>query len=561
MARTLRAFNNSGFGQISTLAPSVAAMAKEAYVASASALLTSGVGTVDDLLDALHLLFSTETDRDISAMMARARAIPGLSQTQMRQVQDAQREVRAAQQRVVDLAKVQDLEPAHLEQAVKTARATSQRLETLLDKFQNIPQFQQAFGNSKPPNLLSLQARLATGESLALLAPMKDATLVMVISKRSFSQRLVGLPGSRAAGLVKRIRRSVNLLRYTLPEFDAAAASKLYSVLFGWEPDLLKQTGSLTVITNSALAAIPFSLLVTQPPALAQAQNYRDLHWLISAMSVTHAPSIRSWYAVTGPQTGAHSQGFIAWANPAFDGVSREAVADNGMVVRGTVKAIQSDNATPLDGLPADMGQLLPPLTETFKEASAIAKALGGPTQSEVYQGTAATRSSVLASSQTGDLAKHNVVMFATHGLMPAEVTGLYQPALALAQERGGKLPSLLQLEDILTLRMSADWVILSACNTATADKTGGDPLSGFARGFFYAGARGMLVTHWAVDSNSATTITTRTIERYVHNKKLSRAQALQMAQIDLIKGKGDQEYWSHPAFWAPYALVGNALR
>jgi len=63
--------------------------------------------------------------------------------------------------------------------------------------------------------------------------------------------------------------------------------------------------------------------------------------------------------------------------------------------------------------------------------------------------------------------------MFATHGLMPAQVPGLYQPALALAQENGARIPSLLQLEDVMELRLNADWVILSACNTASADKIG----------------------------------------------------------------------------------------
>lgn len=559
MARTLRIFESSGFGQTSIIAPTVAAMAKEAYVASASALLESGGGAVDDLLDALHLLYSTETDRDISAMISRAKTIPGLSQTQVRQLQDAQREVRAAQQRIQDFAKIQDLEPERMEQAGETARVASQRLAALLEKLQAIPQFQQAFGNAEPPNLQSIQARLAPGEGLALLAPLKDATLIMVITKKTHSQRLVDLPASRAEVLVDRIRRT---LRFNpLREFDTDAASEIYSELFGWNPSLPKQLRSLTVIAKGALSKIPFSLLVTQPLALAQAQSYRDTPWLIRAMSVTHAPSIRSWYALAGPQSGANGQGFIAWANPAYGGANGEAAPASSTVVRGTLRAMKSDNNTLLVGLPADLAEWLAPLPETFDEASAIARALGSPIQSAVLHGDAATRSSVLARSQAGELAKYNVVMFATHGLMPAEVPGIYQPALALAQERSEKVPSLLQLEDILTLRMNADWVILSACNTAAADKMGGDPLSGLARGFFYAGARGMLVTHWAVETKSATAITTRTIERHVRDKKLSRAQALQLASIDLIEGRNAPDEWAHPAFWAPYALVGNGRR
>jgi hypothetical protein len=430
MARTLRAFVNSGFGQTSMLAPTVATMAKEAYVASASALLESGDGTVDDLLDALHLLYFNETDRDISAMMARAQAIPGLSQMQMRQLQDAQRDVSATQQRVLDFAKILDLEPGQQQRAAETARAASRRLDTLLDSFKNVPRFQQAFGNTKPPTMRSLQARLAPGESLALVAPMKDATLVMVISNKTFSQRLVNLPASRAAGLVKRIRNSVNLDRDRLPAFDVEAASELFSALFGWEPGLLKQTRYLTVISDGVLAATPFSLLVTQPQARDQKKSNRDTPWLIRAMSVTHAPSIRSWYAVSEPHTGAQGQRLIAWANPAYDGASREAVATNSRAVRGAVRPMQSDKAMLLNGLPADLAQQLEPLPETFDEASAIAQALGSPNQSTILHGQAATRSSVLASSQAGQLARYNIVMFATHGLMPAEVQGLFQPAL-----------------------------------------------------------------------------------------------------------------------------------
>jgi len=113
----------------------------------------------------------------------------------------------------------------------------------------------------------------------------------------------------------------------------------------------------------------------------------------------------------------------------------------------------------------------------------------------------------------------------------------------------------------VVGLHLNADWLILSACNTASADRAGGDPLSGLARGFFFAGARAMLVTHWEVESESAAAITTRTIQRFVRDPRITRAQALQQTLIELIDGRNAPADWAHPAFWAPYALVGNGGR
>jgi CHAT domain-containing protein len=153
------------------------------------------------------------------------------------------------------------------------------------------------------------------------------------------------------------------------------------------------------------------------------------------------------------------------------------------------------------------------------------------------------------------------IVMFATHGLAPKDLPGLTQPALAMAKDPTSKELPLLTLDDVVGLRMNADWVLLSACNTSAAERVGGDSLSGLARGFFFAGAKSLLVTHWAVDSESAASITVKTMEKYASNSKVTRAQALQSASIDLIEGKQVPSEWAHPAFWAPYALVGNGRR
>jgi CHAT domain-containing protein len=120
-------------------------------------------------------------------------------------------------------------------------------------------------------------------------------------------------------------------------------------------------------------------------------------------------------------------------------------------------------------------------------------------------------------------------------------------------------------MDKILSLKLDADWVVLSACNTATGGGAGAEAVSGLGRAFFYAGARAVLVTNWPVETNSAKALTTDTFRRQAARPGLSRAAALQQAMIALIDGDGrvDNQQktvfsYAHPIFWAPFSLVGD---
>jgi CHAT domain-containing protein len=115
----------------------------------------------------------------------------------------------------------------------------------------------------------------------------------------------------------------------------------------------------------------------------------------------------------------------------------------------------------------------------------------------------------------------------------------------------------LLTLEDVLSLKLNADWVVLSACNTAGADGKAEEALSGLARGFFFAGSRSLLVTHWSVESESAMQLTTQTFAAYQKDPAIRRAEALRQGMLSTMKSPN----YGHPAFWAPYALVGEGGR
>ncbi len=564
MGRTLRLLHASGYGGATTLSPRVLQLAKESYVVAASSGQGHSGVSMDDLLDALQLLQLSEVDRDIAAASARLDSISGLSPTDLRELQDLQQVVRAAQQKVSNLSRSQDIEPKTLQLAANDANQSTDRLDNLLARLQtNAPQLRQAFGGVEALRLRDLQARLPNDESLAIFAPLENATLVMVLTRGSVEQRLIPFDSKLLADLVGRIRHSVTFPVSnldSLPAFDTDAARRLHQMLLGWVTTQPREVKSLSVIATGPLGALPFGLLVRAESKPVVPTDYRRIPWLIRDSAVSHSPSISSWYVVTSSSLGSHNASFIAWADPDYSGLGG-AGSVTTRSVRGMVRSPAAQGRSDVAWNPADSWAFLPRLEETRQEAEVMARTLGGSVERDVMLGSAATRSSVLARSASGDLARRSVVLFATHGLVPAQFAGLHQPALAMAREGNVQAPSLLLLEDVLGLRLNADWLVLSACNTASADRVGGDPLSGLARGFFFAGARSLLVTHWEVESRSATAITTRTIARYVRDGRLTRAQALQQTAIEMIEGQTDKEDWAHPAFWAPYALVGNGRR
>ena len=109
---------------------------------------------------------------------------------------------------------------------------------------------------------------------------------------------------------------------------------------------------------------------------------------------------------------------------------------------------------------------------------------------------------------------------------------------------------------EIELLRTNADWVVLSACNTASASGESGDALSGMARAFFYSGARAILVSHWEVASNAAVKLTTRAFAELKARPTIGRAEAFRISMDTMIKSGPLWE--AHPSTWAPFVLVGE---
>src|SRR5580704_15418634 len=156
----------------------------------------------------------------------------------------------------------------------------------------------------------------------------------------------------------------------------------------------------------------------------------------------------------------------------------------------------------------ARLSRALPRLWDTAIELREVAKSLSAP-MSDVHLRADANVTKVKSSP----LAAYRVVYFATHGLVDGDVKGLAEPSLALTipAQPSDLDDGLLTASEVAQLKLNADWVVLSACNTIAGDKPGAEALSGLARAFFYAGARALLVSHWSVDSQAATVLTTST--------------------------------------------------
>ena len=473
------------------------------------------------------------------------------------------------------------------EKAVKAIQAEinsqqNARAQALKDIARKFPQYGNLV-NPPPAAVADLQKQLAGDEVMLSFYFGRFDSFVWVARRDSpvkFSRIRMTLGDLNAR--VTKLREALEpkaAMVSDIPPFDVKLASELYGLLLKNIESDWKPAKNLIVVTNGALGLLPLSLL---PTAAAEIKadddplfsSYRNVPWLARTHAVTLVPSVSALQTLRKlPPGKATRQELIAFGDPYFnkeqaDDATRAGkpvqVADASSTMRGVpLKRRSSPQLDDADK--ADIG-MLPRLPDTADELKSIALALQADPTKVLNLGRDANEKAV----KSADLSGFKIVAFATHGLVPGELDGLSQPALALSAPSvaGGEGDGLLTMEEILSLKLDADWVVLSACNTGAGAGAGAEAASGLGRAFFYAGTRALLVTNWSVHSQSAKDLITDLFKRQADDAKLTRGEALRQAMVALMDGKGfldasgNTEFtYAHPLFWAPYTIIGDGGR
>jgi CHAT domain-containing protein/tetratricopeptide (TPR) repeat protein len=322
-----------------------------------------------------------------------------------------------------------------------------------------------------------------------------------------------------------------------LPAFDSQVAYELYEILIGGFEDHLSDVKTITLVPSGPLQSLPFTLLITDEPGSPGFNS--DQSWAYQKFTFKRVPAIRSLYSLRGQSLGRKP-------GETFLGIGDPSLGPYKSTTRSvTVLGYEQSNVD------ANVLRSLPSLPETRQELESLAELFDPYPASNLLLGEEATE----AQLRELDLSDYATIAFATHGLISGEIPGLTESALVLTpgstQSAGD---GLLTASEIAEMELNADLVILSACNTNLDGNVNGDGIAGLSTAFLYAGVESLMVTHWEVESRVAAFITTRTLEKY----RLAPEEGLAKALMYAIDEARETPGWEHPAFWAPFSVIGD---
>ncbi|MCE9638600.1 MAG: CHAT domain-containing protein [Betaproteobacteria bacterium] len=526
----------------------------------------------------------------ISATAARAQ-LPDRNLVELaRKEQDALNRIVALNRILSGLAGSTDARSARILSDMRTEieRLRKEHADLRTDIRKRYPEYAELI-DPKPAGIDDVRKAFAPGEAMVSIYLGESQSYVWTIvagGKAGF--RVVPLKREEIERDVRELRKAMDFGEGTVEQlrpFDLGLAHKLYRAYFEPDEAMWKEAQILNIVPNGALGELPFALLVTaapaqQPAAGAQAA-YRDVPWLARKVAIAQLPSASAFAALRRTPPGkAARQPFVGFGDPLFVAAAA-AGARRGVVRNLTVQKVADAAEAQFSAMAKGQGAQQPgaalatrtlsqsfalfsALPDTSDELREIAATLKADPARDVFLGRAATEKNV----KQARLENARVVAFATHGIASGELTGLDQPALVLsnpALSGDNDNDGFLTMEEVLALKLDADWVVLSACNTAAADGRASEAVSGLGRAFFYAGARSLLVSNWAVETTSARLLTTEVFRRQSENPQMTRAEALRQAMLALMArhaidpaNKQPSFSYAHPAFWAPFSLVGD---
>ncbi|MFL9841097.1 CHAT domain-containing protein [Sphingomonas sp. ST-64] len=396
---------------------------------------------------------------------------------------------------------------------------------------------------------------------------LKDSVLAEKVSQLRASMEVDGARGS-----VRPPRAPTGGAAPAAPGkvFDRKLAHEIYYELIAPVEDVLAGKQVLLTNVSGALTSLPLALLVTAAPQGADSDPaaVATSPWLIDKYALAELPSVSALQSLRclliEKASDAHPgctvrAGSATYAQVRGGGVALAAYG--APTLAGTYTPATGRSVTP--GLAGQMykGKLADPeklralayLPQAKAELESLQKSFG--TQSTVVIGDAATEAAVKASKA---LPSARFVVFSTHGLLATEVGDNAEPGLVFTPPKQATEldDGLLTASEVSQLKIPADLVVLSACNTAAGDGKSADGLSGLAKSFLFAGSRSLLVSHWAVSDAATSLLMQQTFDNIQKADIAGRARALQAA-MKTVRNEGTGQFVS-PKYWAAFTLVGE---
>jgi tetratricopeptide (TPR) repeat protein len=433
-----------------------------------------GLGFISETFRLAQIGRSQQVSRALSASSARVQLRNPTLADLARREQDAQRRIRVLYGTLGKLISADTGKERQIQIVRKTIetlrdarRALTAEIESKFPDYANLI-------NPKPGTIEEAQRFLKDGEALITTYVAEKATYVWAVPKSgqaAFARVPLGKP--KIQTIVRNLRRALDPKVATLgdiPDFDVAASHRLYRALLGPVEPGWKKARSLVIVAHDALGQLPFSVLVTEniqtgPEKEPLFSNYRDVPFLVHRHAVTVLPSVSALNTLRSlPPASPARRSFAGFGDPLFSADQARAtqIADNSadtVAARGLIQVrglpVRLRAAPKLDGVAsADLAKL-PRLMDTADEVNGIALAMNADLTRDVFTQKRANEERVKSMS----LSDYKVLAFATHGLVPGDLDGLTQPALALSSPivTGGNNDGLLTMGEILTLKLDAD--------------------------------------------------------------------------------------------------------
>jgi CHAT domain-containing protein/tetratricopeptide (TPR) repeat protein len=333
-------------------------------------------------------------------------------------------------------------------------------------------------------------------------------------------------PRGRIESAAREVYRRLGVLAPGDDHLEPAAAS-LSQILLGPVAGRLGKR-RLIVVADGELQYIPFGML----PIPGGPAPLLTRHEIVNAPSASMV-ALQRELARRPPVPGT----VAVLADPVFDPGDPRVTARAGTVspAAGT-------------GLPArSFGPFLR-LPWTRREAEAIAT-VAPAGQSLLALDFQASRETALSP----ELSRYRIVHFATHGIIDSRIPALSGLMLSRVSENGAPREGFLGLRDIYNLRLGADLVVLSGCETALGKEVRGEGLVGLTRGFLYTGAKQVVASLWRVEDRATAELMTRFYQGLLVEGR-APAAALRRAQIAIRQNKR----WRSPYYWSGFVLQGD---